>query len=256
MQNTYTKVIADLCGNHGGDLNRLKKMIKDASRCNINIIKIQSFQAKKLIRGDKTLYEILELSNEDHFEIFDYCEDQEIGFLCTCFDIDRVDFLASVSPKMVKVASPDLTSYKMIDKLMDKFDLVIISTASGTDKEIEETMRRYPDAKFLHCNPYYPTDPNHVNMRKMLKFNMHGFSDHTLGTNAAKMAISLGAKYLEKHFTLDRFSSGPDQMISGSLSEFFDICSFRDDISSMSYSYQTINQEYRDKYIGRWGNNA
>jgi len=265
-----SKIIADLCANHMGDMVVAEKMITQLASVNVDYVKVQSWQSDKLIGGSKEdieYYKSVELSNDDHLRIKDVCDKNGIGMICTCFDMERVDFLASLGLDIVKVASPDLGSERMLNMLMPKFDEVIVSTAGAINHEMRFALMTYVNTNitFMHCNPYYPTPLNKVDMNKIIKGFAKdprvrfGYSDHTLGIEAAQYAICLGSKYIEKHFTLDRGFAGRDQAMSSTIYDFRDIVNWRDKVRVMQGSeLYTVNEHinaYREKYIGRWGNN-
>lgn len=278
-----TKIIADLTSNHMGNMEVLKSMIQALATCNVDIVKVQSWRADKLVKGDsakRNYYKERELSDDDHWQIKEWCDDFAIEMLCTCFDLDRVDFLSKLGLRRVKVASPDLSSHTMIRKLMDNFEELIISTGSATMEEFILTIRicsEYVGSKcsrvtFLHCNSYYPCPFHNVNMKFMknmpklfdnfkdskVQFDF-GYSDHTRGTSASKYAICLGARFVEKHFTLSRFLPGVDQGMSTTVEEFKEISSWASIVSIMEGDGvlpETDNERrFRNKYIGKWGDN-
>jgi len=265
-----SKIIADLCANHMGDMVVAEKMIIQLASVDVDYVKVQSWQSDKLINGseeDMEYYKSVELSDDDHLRIKDICDANGIGLICTCFDLERVNFIASLGTKLVKVASPDFCSNRLLNQLIWKFDELIVSSAGADKYEYESIINEYADANvtFMHCNPYYPTPLNKVDMNKIIKGFAKdprirfGYSDHTLGIEAAQYAICLGSKYIEKHFTLERSNPGRDQAMSSTIYDFRDIVNWRDKVRVMQGSeLYTVNEHidaYREKYIGRWGNN-
>jgi sialic acid synthase SpsE len=117
---------------------------------------------------------------------------------------------------------------------------------------------------FLHCISIYPCPLNKVNMMRMQyirdKGFQFGYSDHTLGTEAAKYAICLGAEYVEKHFTLNRYLPGRDQKMSATIEDMSEIVEWSKAVETMKGSSEVfLNDEevnWRVKYIGKWGNNT
>ena len=141
-----TKIIADLTSNHLGDLEVLESMIHCLAECNVDLVKTQSWQANNLrhdfpdYRNAYEYYKKQELSDEAHFRIKELCAESGLEMLTTCFDLDRVDFLATLGLNAIKVASSDSTSYNMIGKLLKHFETVIISTGGTSNTELDKTI--------------------------------------------------------------------------------------------------------------------
>lgn len=261
------KVTAEVGYNHNGDMKLAKEMIWAAKESGADFVKFQSWRAKKLTH-EKSEHERLapvELSDENHFELVEECKKAGVEFLTTCFDLDRVDFLAILGLKYIKVASSEATSWKMINLLKEKFDHLIISTGVTYDSEVEKLASLLKGKKFtlLHCLFIYPAPMELVNLARMDWLRNFtdsvGFSDHTVGTVAAKIAIARGANLIEKHFTIDRNLPGKDQKVSAEPAELAEICK-----AAKTY-WKYIGTEHpemteqelknRERYIGRWGDN-
>jgi sialic acid synthase SpsE len=267
------KIIADLSSNHMGDIGLAKQMIQRAASVGIDIVKIQSWQADKLSKNFKGDYNSTyerhkkaQLTDENHFELIDWCKRNNIEFLTTCFDLDRIEFLTSLGLKTIKIASSDCTSIKLIKKLMDNFDTIIVSTGMTHHEEIQKTISLLQghDYIMLHCVSIYPTPLNLCNLDRInwLKKNgvkRVGFSDHSLGIEASIAAMTMGIEVIEKHLTLDRTLPGKDQQMSTTVEEFQKICTWRDLCQQMlgeenpHLSEDEIN--LRRIYIGKWGDN-
>ena len=266
-----TKIIADLTSNHMGKKSIIEAMIKTLSENGVDIVKTQSWQAKSLkkdiVEYEKNYDYYLkhQLSDNDHWVIKEICDKHDIEMLTTCFDLERIEFLSSLGLKSIKVASSDSTSYKMIEGLLNNFENVIISTGGTEDDELNDLIKicQGKNVTFLHCVSLYPCPLEKVNMDRMIAFNKlglrFGYSDHTMGTEAAKYAICLGAEYVEKHFTLNRALPGRDQKMSTTIEEFFEIVEWANLINKIKGVPNPIlsKQEhtFRENYIGKWGKN-
>lgn len=266
-----TKVIADLTSNHLGSLEIMECMIKALAEHGVDIVKTQSWRADKLRTNVKDFdsnfdyYKKHQLSQDDHFKVKQLCDKYGVEMLTTCFDIDNVDFLASLGLKTIKVASPDAASYRMIKALLDKFENLIISTGAAKDEELQETFSicKGKNVVFLHCKSIYPCPLEKVDMSRMLYFKelglRYGYSDHTLGTEAARYAVCLGAEVVEKHFTLNRYLPGRDQAMSTTMEEFAEIVDWTKKVElMMGEPHPALHEEelkVRQNYIGKWGNN-
>ncbi len=268
----HCKIIAEFTSNHLGDMRIIRSMLEESKKIGVDVVKFQSWQANRLRKDfpdyDATFarHSSAELSDEQHVEIVGMCNEVGVEFLTTCFDINRVDFLASLGVSTIKVASPDATSWAMIEKLAGKFENLIISTGLISSEELGELIKRVDPSKttILHCISLYPTPLNEVNMARMDFIREHGFrtgfSDHTSGAEAAMLAIARGADLIEKHFTLSKALPGKDQLMSATPEIFEQICRWRDQVKEMmgqpSRELTDMEKQIRDVYVGKWGDNS
>lgn len=237
-------IIAEAGVNHNGDLNLAKKLIEVAADAGADYIKFQTFKADKLVTkhakkaeyqqknhhddGDNQ-YEMLkklELSEQDHKELIAYSDRNNIKFMSTAFDNDGIKFLNSIGLDLFKSPSGEITNYPYLKSLASLGKPIILSTGMSTMSEIGEAIdlllqngASKDQITVLHCNTEYPTPMEDVNLLAMLaieeKFKIKiGYSDHTLGIEIPIAAVALGAKVIEKHFTLDRNLPGPDHLAS------------------------------------------
>lgn len=237
-------IIAEAGVNHNGDINLAKKLIDIAVEAGVDYVKFQTFKSESLVSksAKKADYQIentqdasenqlqmlkkLELSHEQHVELMAYCRQKNISFFSTAFDIDSLIYLKELGLTMVKIPSGEITNLPYLRKAAELFSKVIISTGMSTMEDIEKALNVFlstgikkENIYILHCNTEYPTPMEDVNLLAMLsiknKFNVEiGYSDHTLGIEVPIAAVALGAKMIEKHFTLDRSLPGPDQLAS------------------------------------------
>ena len=237
-------IIAEAGVNHNGDMLIAKRLIDVAVDAGVDYVKFQTFKSENLVSktAKKAEYQIentkdasenqfqmlkkLELSHVQHLELISYCERKSINFFSTAFDLDSLEYLHSLGLKMVKIPSGEITNLPYLRKAASLFREVIVSSGMSTMEEIDEAISIFLEAgivrekiTILHCNTEYPTPMKDVNIRAMLsikeKFGTKiGYSDHTLGIEVPIAAVALGAKMIEKHFTLDRNLPGPDQLAS------------------------------------------
>jgi N,N'-diacetyllegionaminate synthase len=257
IQNYFNKFnncffIAEIGVNHNGDLKLAKEMIDAAVESGADAVKFQTFKAELLVSKDtpKVKYQKrttvsneshfdmirnLELSHEDHFILKDYCEKNNILFLSTPYDVESANFLHKcLDIKIFKTASADLIDQPLHEFIANTGKPSIISVGMATLGEIEETLRIYQeyqnlDIILLHCVSNYPCSHESLNLRVMNTlreaFNLPvGYSDHSIGLEAAVLSIALGAKIIEKHFTLDKKLPGPDHLASSLPHEFKQLC--------------------------------
>lgn len=238
-----TLIIAEAGVNHNGDLQIAKCMVDAAVDAGANIIKFQTFDAKKLVvkslglAGYQTSnlptpqsqYEMLkklEMSREMHFEIKNYCNYKKIEFCSTAFDIQSVDLLNELNVQRYKIPSGEITNYPLLEKIGGLSKKIIMSTGMANEDEILAALNvltnsgaNLKDITLLHCTSEYPAPMDSINLKAMnsigKKFNTAvGYSDHSVGIEVSIAAVALGATVIEKHFTLDRKMIGPDHKAS------------------------------------------
>lgn len=239
MNNTF--VIAEAGVNHNGSMKLAKKLIDEASKAGADAVKFQSFKAKQLvtknakkadyqkettdkIENQYQMIKKLELDYEKHQELMDYCKTKDILFLSSPFDLESIDLLSNLDIEILKIPSGEINNVPYLRKVGQLRMKVILSTGMATMGEIEFALKILRDGgttdiTVLHCNTEYPTPMEDVNLTAMNtiknSFKVEvGYSDHTLGIEIALAAVSLGAKIIEKHFTLDKNKEGPDHLAS------------------------------------------
>lgn len=167
----------------------------------------------------------LELSDEQHFEVYKYAKSKKLDFVETLCAIGCLSILKYFTPDKLKVASRDLTNLPLLSALAETRIPIILSTGMAGRKELDEALmvisRYHSDISILHCVSQYPTEPKNANLNtiKYLINNFPdftiGYSDHTIGISTPVAAVAMGAKIIEKHITIDRKMKGTDQ--AGSL---------------------------------------
>ncbi len=239
-------IIAEAGVNHNGDIELAKKMIDAAYEAKADIVKFQTFKADKLVSRnakmaeyqikntnneslDNSQYQMLkklELNEENHVVLMNYCKSKGIEFLSTSFDDESIDLLRKLKIKIWKIPSGELTNKPLLQKIGAFNENIIISTGMALMSEIHDAIEiliqsgtKRDNITVLHCNTEYPTPMNDVNLNAMneikQKLNVRvGYSDHTLGIEIPIAAVALGAEVIEKHFTLDRGMEGPDHKAS------------------------------------------
>ncbi|GAI92923.1 unnamed protein product, partial [marine sediment metagenome] len=218
-------IIAEIGSNHDGSLEQAKKLIDTCARIKVDAVKFQAFKADKLFnkiknKGIVDKLKGLEIKDGWYEKLFDYTNKKGLIFLSSVFDEDSVDLLDNFGIVAYKVASYELTHIPFLEHIAKKNKPIILSTGMANKSEIKEAIRSIHKAGnkqiiILHCISQYPTKPEDVNLNSLLTlqndFNCPiGFSDHTKTIYASIGAVALGAKVIEKHFTLDRSLPGPD----------------------------------------------
>lgn len=169
--------------------------------------------------------EFLELSDEEHHEVYLHAKSKGLEFVETLCAIGCLSILKYFTPDKLKVASRDLTNLPLLSALAETKIPIIVSTGMAGDKELDDALRvisaYHSDISILHCVSQYPTEPRNVNLNTIpyliekYKNYTIGYSDHTIGISAPVAAVAMGAEIIEKHITLDRNMKGTDQ--AGSL---------------------------------------
>lgn len=164
----------------------------------------------------------LELSNEQHFELYKFAKSHGLEFVETLCAPGCLSLLQLFKPDKLKVASRDLTNLPLLEALAETKIPLILSTGMGGPRELEDALKTiykyHQDVTILHCVSEYPTQPENVNLRTISylkkRYPQHtiGYSDHTIGISAPIAAICVGATVIEKHITLERNMKGTDQL--------------------------------------------
>ena len=243
-------IVAEIGVNHNGDVELAKRLIDSAKISGADAVKFQTFSASRLAcsstpkvsyqlisspKGEShyEMLERLELSFEDHVRLLDYCKNLKIDFISTPYDISSAAFLADIGVKYIKTASADLTDIPLQNFIASLKVPTIIATGMANLGEVEEVVNVYSknfheDIILLHAVSNYPCSDASLNLRSIDTLSAAfalpiGFSDHSIGFLAATIAITKGAKVIEKHFTLRKDMDGPDHQASSTPDEFSDL---------------------------------
>ena len=244
---TEPYIIAELSGNHNGDINRAIKLIDAVVASGANAIKLQTYTADTLtidsnrsefiVKGGpwsgQKLYDLYKQASTPwdwHPTIFQYAKKKNIHCFSSPFDDSAVDFLDSLSAPAYKIASFEIVDIPLIKKASSKNKPLIMSTGVADYNEIGEACDAA--SKFgadgyalLHCISDYPSHAKDMKLKTIQELKSHfnvpiGLSDHTIGSTVAVAAITLGATIIEKHITLSRLDGGPDSTFSSEPDEF------------------------------------
>jgi N,N'-diacetyllegionaminate synthase len=236
-------VIAEAGVNHNGSIDLAKRLIDVAAEAGADYVKFQTFSANQLtiLNADKadyqkintnkqeTQYEMLkklELSKYAHEEIIAHCKKSKIKFLSSGFDVSDVKFLLTLGIELIKVPSGEITNLPYLRYIAGLNLPIALSTGMCTMKEVENALSilekngaNRNNIAILHCTTNYPTPYQEVNLKAMKTMESEfgvsiGYSDHTMGIEVAIAAVALGAKIIEKHFTIDKNLDGPDHEAS------------------------------------------
>ena len=247
-----TYLIGEIGQNHNGSVELAKLIVDVAARPvkdDLFDLELKSMDAIKLTKRDLS-YELsksalnkpytsihsfgetygdhreaLELSYEEHFEIYKYAKSKGLDVVETLCAPSCLEILNYFIPDRLKVASRDLTNLPLLDALAKTKIPIIISTGMAGKEDLNIALdvisKHHDSISILHCVSEYPTNPNHVNLGSIAYLKSHfpqytiGYSDHTIGISTPVAAVAMGARIIEKHLTLDRKMKGTDQ--AGSL---------------------------------------
>lgn len=234
-------IIAEAGVNHNGDLAMAKRLVDVAADAGADAVKFQTFKAERVVtaaapKADyqqattnpaESQYDMvrrLELSEAMHRELSAHCQQRGILFMSTPFDAESADFLDAMGVPLFKIPSGEINNLPFLAHVARKGKLMIVSSGMAHLGEVETAVQTIeqsgnPPLVLLHCVSNYPADPATVNLRAMqtmaTAFGVPaGYSDHTLGIEVALAAVALGARVVEKHFTLDKTLPGPDHKAS------------------------------------------
>ncbi len=247
-----TYIIGEIGQNHNGSVDLAKLIIDLACRPieeNLFNLELKPMDAVKLTKRDlnqelsnsqmnapytsahsfgKTYgehREVLELTDEEHYEVYKYAKERNIDFIETLCAIGCLSMLKLFTPDYLKVASRDLTNLPLLSALAETKIPIILSTGMAGKEQLDDALNRitkyHNNISILHCVSQYPTEPQNVNLNTIVYLKEQypqyriGYSDHTIGIAAPLASVAMGAEIIEKHITIDRRMKGTDQ--AGSL---------------------------------------
>lgn len=229
-------VIAEAGVHHYDSVEMAKEYIRAARIAGVASVKFQTYTADGLVANwapvywetkEKTQYEVFSkkkgFTQEQYAELFAYAKEVGVTFLSTPFDEKSADMLNELGMTAFKIASADLTNIQMVKRVAGYGKPVLLSTGASTYDEIAETLKQIshinPQISLLHCSLSYPTPLKDANLMRIVELSKRfpdivlGYSDHTQphhSENPCALAVALGARVIEKHFTLNTYLDGDD----------------------------------------------
>ena len=229
-------LIAEIGNNHNGSLDAAFELIRYAAEAGADAAKFQMRDMSGLYGKRKKgqsedlgteyvldLLDRFQLSDDDLFRCFDYAASIGIEPLCTAFDVNSADKCKAYGLKAIKTASADLTNHELLQHIVDQKSPIICSTGMSTEEEIREAVKllQISGAEYvmLHCNSTYPAPFRDINLKYMLRLqelcqSVVGYSGHERDIFVSVAAVAIGARLIEKHFTLSRDQEGNDHKVS------------------------------------------
>lgn len=273
-RHTAPFIIAELSGNHNGDLGRALKLMEAAAATGAHAIKLQTytpdimtlnlrtddFVVKGGLWDGHSLYQLYDWAHtpmEWHEALFAKGKELGMTVFSTPFDLTAVDFLEKFDVPAYKVASFEMTDHRLLQRIAETKKPIIMSTGMATLSEIEDSVTCLRDAGcddlvLLHCISGYPSPADEANLRTIPHlsdaFDVHvGLSDHSYGIAVPIAATALGARVIEKHFTLRRADGGPDADFSLEPEEFTALV---DGVSTAWDAMGTVNYQTKASETG------
>ena len=233
-------VIAEIGHNHQGDLDKARQLFLRAKECGVHAVKLQKRDNRSLYT--KAMYdrpyehensfgrtygehrEVLEFGREEYLELQAYARQLGLTFFATAFDVPSADFLARLDVPAYKIASGDIRNLPLLRHVAGLQKPMIISTGGATLAEVDRACQAILPLNsklcVLQCTATYPTEPEEMNLRVIETLRdrfpgvVVGLSDHYNGIAMAVVAYMLGARVIEKHFTLNHTWKGTDHALS------------------------------------------
>ncbi len=238
-----TFIIAEAGINHNGDVRIAKKLIAAAKACGADAIKFQAFKTGEFIikeaqkaghvKGKQSFFEMIqgwELSDRDYAELAKYAKKIGIIFFASVFGAHSLKVMKKIGVPLYKISSGDLNNVQLLKAVAKTGKPIIFSVGLGNLAEINQAVKILEKNKnelaILHCVSLYPPKAEELNLQRISQLKSKfpkqviGYSDHTLDIFVPAASVLLGAKIVEKHFTLDKNMPGPDQPSSADPAEF------------------------------------
>jgi N-acetylneuraminate synthase/N,N'-diacetyllegionaminate synthase len=272
-QNERPYIIAEVGINARNDLTLAKRFIEVAANSGADAVKFQTHLADaEMVEsemrsvGAGEVYDTIaecEWSIEEHRELQSHAKAHNITFLSTPFSTEAVDLLDKIDVPAIKIGSGELTNRHLIERAASTGKPLLISTGMNSLDEIEAACDYIDDVvdeyALFYCVSEYPTTAEDFDFETISileeKFSVPvGFSDHSTGGEAAKVAVGNGAALIEKHFTIDRRLPGPDQEVSVEPEELAEICYFSDLHHSTSSKRSGLHTE--ESEIKKWAQHS
>lgn len=255
MKKSNIYIIAEIGINHNGSMKIAKKLILDAKHAGANAVKFQVFETETLGRPKmkKNLDQIKNSSknlslhkmwtkvylNSNKLKILKkYAKKNKLDFICSVFDEKSLNKVIRIGVDYIKIASSDINDIVLLNKIKLTKKRVILSTGMSNFREINSAKKILgKKISILHCVSIYPCPIEKANLKRIITLKNKlgtsvGYSDHTIGNDACKIAISLGANIIEKHFTYNNKLIGADHNISAEKNDLKEIVNFAKNYNS------------------------
>ena len=239
--NEPTFIIAEIGQNHNGNLDMALELISVAKKCGADCAKFQTFtpsafladqsknfeyfsQGKKVEESEFDMFERLRLKENDWIKIKEHCKKEDIIFMTTIQDEIDLDLMMKIGISSIKKGSDDFNYLPNLINVAKTNLPLILSKGMASEEEVDQVIKTLlpinNKISIMHCVSVYPAKEELLNLNQILTLKkkypeiVWGYSDHSIGNLACNLAVALGAKVIEKHFTLDKKLEGPDHWFS------------------------------------------
>ena len=229
-----TEIIAEIGQNHNGDLNLAKDLIRAAKDSGARVAKFQVYSARDLFsRENNPWYDYnckTELSRSQVDDLANECAKLDIEFMASVFDVERVSWLEAANVRRYKVASRSVRDLGLMRRIAETGKPIVVSLGMWGETGWP-VIQGAVSVDYLYCISKYPAPLTDLHLSQVDFRRYAGFSDHSIGIAGALAAVSLGARIIEKHFTLDKSMHGPDHSGSMTPGELAALSAYAADIS-------------------------
>ncbi len=238
MKNNISKpyIIAEIGINHDGKISIAKNLIKQAKKAGASAVKFQIFKTTSLA-APKTkvfnFFEKLKLNENQLIELKNLSRKVKIDFICSIFDESSLNISKKLNLKKIKIASSEVTNLELLKKISNTKKKIILSLGMADKNEIYDALKilKKNQVELLHCVSMYPCSDNEINLNRILSLKKIykkevGYSDHSIGNDACKIAMLMGAKTIEKHFTYNKNLNYGDHKLSADFKGLLDLVKF------------------------------
>tara|TARA_B100000315_G_C14593011_1_gene596980 strand:+ start:3752 stop:4564 length:813 start_codon:yes stop_codon:yes gene_type:complete len=263
------QIIAEIGWNHMGDMSLAKEMISAASDSGAQYVKFQTWSVDNLKKGPwdsdgrREIYKKAELSRDQHVELFNYCNQNNISFLTSVFNYNDVEWIRDIlSLQTIKIPSHEIYNVELISMVDGLFEQVFISTGAAKWKEITTITNKIKKSNLVlfHCVSAYPCPAKNINLPRILELkklcNNVGYSGHYFGIDDAIASLNYGVNYIEKHFTIDRNLPGRDNnfaILPDELATLVEYCRNHELMNRvLGVEMQSVELDTYKYYRGRW----
>lgn len=225
-------IIAEIGINHNGNLHLAHELIRQARLAGADIAKFQFYDPHKIFgeRGSHPNAAALEqaltvqFGRDDAAQLKAWCDEEGIEFMASVFDIERFEWMQALGVRRHKIASRALQNDALCRRVLDTGQEAFVSLGFWDRDQVPYDV---PQFRYLYCVPKYPCEYTDISLPVSFRSSRYqGFSDHTIGIEAALVAVGRGATVIEKHFTLNKGLPGPDHVCSATPAELADLCRY------------------------------
>lgn len=233
-------IIAEIGINHNGNINLAHELIRQAKMSGADIAKFQFYDPNKIFgpKGsypDGKNYEFaltIQFNYEQAKILKKWCDEEEIEFMASVFDIERFEWMEALGVKRYKIASRSVENEELCQKILQTGKETFISLGFWLK---EGAPYRHENARYFYCVPKYPCPHEDIKLPEAFEKSIYqGFSDHTIGIEVSLVAAAKGAIIIEKHFTLNKGLTGPDHICSATPQELVHLCQYAREIEKFN----------------------